>query len=436
MRTFTRPALLAFCILAAATAHASPAEDIKSLLEKGKSREAYQTGKTTPEQLGNADFDYFFGIAAIDAGHSAEGVLALERYALNVPGDTRARLELGRGYFMMGEDARARDEFTAVLELNPPQEIKIAIDRYLDALQEREGRYKTTASAYLEAGIGYDDNVNSGVANPDIVLPLFGPVQVIDAGVRRGDVVTLLAAGGLISRPVAPGINLFGAVQADARLHQSEDIYNLQTLGASGGVSARKNENLWRGTVFNNSLSVDDSRYRDISGVTGEWHRQLDELRAAYLFGQYAQLSYTGFNQVRDSNFHAAGGGYRQAFAAQWQPVLAVSANIGNEDNQDNRSDLSRHIYGLSINLSLAPAPKWSVAAGLAYQRSDYDAPDPILDITRRDSYRALNVSTTYFIQPHLSIRGEISGARNNSNLELYQYARNTGALKLRYDIK
>lgn len=435
MRLFPRLALLIVCLFSA-WAQATPAEDIKILLEKGQAKDAYQSGKAHPEQLGNTEFDFFFGIAAIDAGHSAEGVLALERYVLNVPGDTRARLELGRGYFMEGDDARARDEFAALIALNPPGNVKAAIDRYLDAIKAREERYKTTTSAYVEVGLGYDDNVNSGVAGADIVLPLFGPVQVIDMGVKRGDVFSHLAAGGQVSRPIAPGINLFGAAQMESRMHQSEDIYDLGALGASAGISWREQENLWRGSLFTSSLSVDNTRYRDINGATAEWHRQLDELRSFYLFGQYAQLSYTGFNQVRDSDFEAAGGGYRQVFAMPWQPVLTLAANFGNENNQENRDDLSRQIYGLSLALGLTPAPKWSAAAGLAYQRSDYDQRDPILDVTRQDGYTALNLSATYFVQPHLSIRGELSGARNHSNLELYQYTRNSAALKLRYDYR
>lgn len=435
MRWFSRLMLLVSLSINM-VAHATPVEDVRALLEKGKAKDAYQAGKAHPEQLGNTEFDFFFGIAAIDAGHSAEGVLALERYVLNVPGDARARLELGRGYFMEGDDARARDEFSTVLALNPPASVKATIQRYLEALREREGRYRTAASAYLEAGLGYDDNVNSGVASSDIVLPLFGPVQVIDAGVKRGDVFSHLAVGGQIARPLAPGVSLFGAAQADARTHQSEGAYDLSSLGASGGVSWRKNDNLWRGSLFTSSLSVDNARYRDINGASAEWHRQMDELRAFYLFGQYARLSYTGFNQVRDADFRAVGGGYRQVIATPWQPVLTLSGNLGSENNQENRDDLSRHVYGLNLGLSLTPAPKWNAAAALVWQRSSYDARDPFLDVARQDDYGALNLSASYFIQPHLSVRAEMSAASNSSNLELFQYTRNSAALKLRYDLK
>lgn len=435
MRWFSRFMLfVSFFIIT--VAHATPADDIRSLLEMGKAKDAYQAGQSNPDQMGNTEFDFYFGIAAIDSGHSAEGVLALERYVLNAPGDTRARLELGRGYFIEGDDARARDEFSAVLALNPPASVKTTIQRYLEALREREGRYKTIASVYLEAGMGYDDNVNSGVANSEIVLPLFGQVQVVDAGVRRGDIFSHLAVGGQIARAIAPGVSLFGAVQADERIHQSEGAFDLSSIGASGGVSWRKNENLWRGSLFTSSLSVDNAHYRDIGGASAEWHRRLDELRSFNLFGQYAFLSYSGFNRVRDSSFRAVGGGFRQVIATLWQPVFTLSGNLGSEGNHENREDLSRHIYGLNLGLALMPAPKWNAAATLTYQRSFYDACDPFLNVARKDGYGALNLSATYFIQQHFSVRAEISVVKNSSNLELYQYTRNSAALKLRYDLK
>ena len=114
---------LVLCGLALACAQATfaaPADDIKALIEKGDSKAAYELGRKYPDQLGEPAFDFYFGVAAIDSGHAGEGVLALERYVVNFPDNHNARLELARGYFVMGDDQRAREEFNNVLKLNPP----------------------------------------------------------------------------------------------------------------------------------------------------------------------------------------------------------------------------------------------------------------------------------------------------------------------------
>src|ERR1043165_9183158 len=98
---------------------AAPADDVKALIDQGKAAEAYALGKQHPDQLGNPAFDFYYGVAAIDAGHAGEGVLALERYVANFPANHAGRLELARGYYVLGDDARAREEFDAVLKTNP-----------------------------------------------------------------------------------------------------------------------------------------------------------------------------------------------------------------------------------------------------------------------------------------------------------------------------
>jgi predicted Zn-dependent protease len=110
-------------------AYAAISDEVKTMLEQGKSKEAYELGRQHPELLGDPVFDFYYGLAAIDAGNAGEGVLALERYVINFPENTSARLELARGYYVLGEDARAREEFSAVLKTNPPEAVKFNIQR-------------------------------------------------------------------------------------------------------------------------------------------------------------------------------------------------------------------------------------------------------------------------------------------------------------------
>ena len=66
----------------ALVANAAPADDVQNLLKLGKDREAYEMGKSTPDALGMPLFDFYFGIAEVNAGVTGDGVLALERYLL------------------------------------------------------------------------------------------------------------------------------------------------------------------------------------------------------------------------------------------------------------------------------------------------------------------------------------------------------------------
>lgn len=436
MRTTRILAIGVLSISIAPMLHAAPADDIKLMLEQGKAAAAYALGAKNPDLLGQPAFDFYFGVAAIDSGHAGEGVLALERYVTNFPDNLTARLELARGYFVLGDDLRAREEFDLVLKAQPPAAVRANIDRFLDAIRSRESRYKTSAGLYIEAGFGTDSNVNGGVGSPNITIPLFGNVQLSDAGVAKRSTFQYLGVGGNVVYPVAPGVALFGSAQWDAKHNESEGSFDQGNYGGAGGISYLKDKNLYRATFSYSNLDVDYGRYRTSKGVAGEVYHQWDELQTLSGSLQYAELDYSGGNQIRDSRFYALGLGYRKAFIHDWQPLLSVNLNYAVEDNIRNRDDLGRNIIGGRVAVSATPVPKWGVSIGATWQNGRYRAEDPLLATTRSDDYYGVDATVSYAITRNWNVRGEFMKLKNRSNLALYEYDRDLFAVKLRYDFK
>jgi hypothetical protein len=425
-----------FLLATASAANAAPADDIKAQIEKGNSAAAYALGKQNPQELGNPVFDFYFGVAAVDSGHSGEGVLALERYVINFPGNLQARLELARGYFVLGEDLRAKEEFSDILKANPPSDVVANIDRYLDAIRARESTYRTTSGVFVEFGAGYDTNINGGVSGSNISLPNFGLVTIAPAGVRIDRAFSQLTAGASVSVPLAPGVAVYGSFSGDYKLYSGDREFDQGNLGAAGGVSYLSEKNLYRATVSLNSLDVDYNRYRNISALTGEWIHQLDELQGISGSLQYANLDYTGSNDIRDAKLYGIGIGYRKAFINAWSPLLNVNGGYSVENNTAGRDDLGRDIYALRVAVSASPAPRWSVGGGLGAQMSRYSAQDTLLLTTRRDHYLSLDGALSYAVNRQLSLRGELLLSANYSNIELYEYRRDVIAFKVRYEFK
>lgn len=429
-------ALIALLLAAAPfTLLAAPVDEVKALLDQGKAAEAYALAKKYPNELGSPGFDLYFGIAAIDTGHAGEGVLALERYIANFPNNQAARLELARGYFVLGDDARAREEFDAVLKTGPPATVQANIERFMDAIRSRESRYQTTAGFYVEAGFGNDSNVNAGAGSPNVILPVFGPVTLL-SGVQTGDTFMHYAAGGNVSYPIAPGVALFGSANAELKVNQTDSAFDQGNFGVAGGVSYLQDKNLWRATLSYGDLLVENDRFRSVTGLAGEVHHQLDELQMVNGVIQYADFDYAGANSVRDAHFHALGIGYRKAFVGTYQPLLSVSLNYGVEDNRRGRPDFGRNLYGGRVALAVTPAPRWALAVSGAYQVSRYDGPDILFGVVRKDTYYGVDVTASYAVTRNWSVRGEYQHVNNDSNLALYEYDRNLFAVKLRYEFK
>ena len=423
---------------ACALAVAAPVDDLRTAVEAGDSAAAYArhcaTSIDAPDRP--PEFDLWCGVAAVDIGRSGEGVLALERYVLQFPDDARARLELARAYFYAGDDVRSREEFEAVARSRPPPEVQAGIDRYLAALTDREARYRGRRTAFVEVGGGYDSNANAGVAQADIGLPVLGPVTVDDFGVRKESAFGWLAAGAEIRHPVSAGLTVNGSIYGGGAFYGSASEFNLANYGAALGASYRADRNEYALAYAHGEIALDGSRYRWTDGVGLEWRRQISELSSFALAPQYARIGYDGDNAARNADLSALSASYRQVWLRRWQPVLNATLFYGDEHNREGRGDLGRRIQGAGVDVTVSPSAFWALNAGVAYAESDYDAPIPLLDVTRRDRNLGVSVGAVYLINRNLSVRGEYRYAKNTSNLELYEYTRHVGALKVRYEFK
>ena len=126
----------------AASAHAQvtdkeqPTAQLRALVESGRAAQAYE--RFCRAELDFPQRDLWCGIALVDIGRAGEAAIALERYVLTNPDDARGRLELARAYYHAGDDVRARTEFEAVQAMKHPADVLVGINRYLDALFQRD----------------------------------------------------------------------------------------------------------------------------------------------------------------------------------------------------------------------------------------------------------------------------------------------------------
>lgn len=428
--------LLLLAGMASTAALADVTGDLRTLVEQGRYQEAYELGGQHAERFGDPDFDFYFGVAAIDAGKAGEGLMALERCLVLAPGNPVVRAELARAYFVLGEDQRAREEFDAVLKSEPSDAVRRAIGRYLDALAAREARRRPGATFFVDAGLGSDSNVNGGVTSAGISLPIYGDVIVAPSGVRKSDNFSSLAFGGQATHPLTPEWSVFGGVGLDGKFNQQHSEADLLTTSFNVGAARRVDNGSYRIAAGQDVFSVGSDRYRTANLLATHWQRQLDSRQALLASFHWADYAYTGFNHWRDANFSALGIGYRRAIAHAWQPALQVAINIGQEDNRKNRPDLGRDMAGVRLVVAATPTQDWTLAAGISYQASRYSAPDLLLATRRQDGYAGLDVTVGYAIDPRLSLRMEMLFSENRSNIALYRYRRDVAAVKLRYEFK
>ncbi|HQU51111.1 MAG TPA: porin family protein [Casimicrobiaceae bacterium] len=439
-RRIVRIAALAACALACAGSPAAraqaptgAAEAIRTLGEAGRSLEAWPLCETA-DRIGTSQLDLWCGIAAVDLGRAPEGVVALERYVLRHPADARARLELARAYFDAGDDIGARQAFDAVLATDPPPAVRTSIGRYLDAIDAREAQIRPGVRGWVELGGGYDSNVNAGVQQANIALPVVGSVTVADFGVEQSAGFGWLAGKVDLHHPVAPGVALYAGLAGSGQFNAGASEFDIAQGAALLGASWQRGSHTLYGTYAHGELLVGGDRYRYSDGLAVEWRYLANELVTASLAPQYARISFTGANQARGSDFYALSASVRRVWRWLWQPVLNLSAVGGREENRHDLDYLSRDVYGATADLTLSPRPAWALNAAFTFQRSHYGGPVPLLGLDRVDDYYGGSIGALYFFSKSLTGRIEAQFTRNDSNIALYQYDRLVVGAKLRYD--
>ncbi|MBS0319039.1 MAG: DUF560 domain-containing protein [Proteobacteria bacterium] len=419
--------------LAATAASGAPVDDVRALVESNQSAAAWAACAAIDRtQVPAADL--WCGIAAVDTGHTGEGVLALERYTLLNPTNTRAHLELARAYFYSGDDVRARTEFEQVAATHPPPAVMAGIERYLDALSAREAQYLAKLTGFVEFGGGYDSNANAGVTQANIWLPVLGAVTVADFGVHQGSAFGALAAAIQYNKPVAPGWAVYGGATGSGTFYTDASEFNLAQLGANLGASYHANAESFALTYAYGQILLDSDKYRWTNGLAFEWRHQLSPTATISVIPQIARIEYSGANEAQNADFWAVSVGGRYGWLTRWQPVLNASVSVGRQRDTEGFDYLGRDVYGANADVTVSPDPLWAFNFGLAYLRSDFNGALPIVDVTRRDNNLNATLGALYLFHRHWSAKLEYQYQRNDSNLALYDYTRNVVALKVRYE--
>jgi tetratricopeptide (TPR) repeat protein len=425
---------LAAC-LGAAPAVAAPLDDLRQLVDSSQFEQAVMLGQRHPELIGDVHFDFLYGVAAISSGRVPEGLLALERHLSAVPANDRARLELARGYFLLGEYARARAEFEFVLRYNPPAGVRRNIEGFLNAMQLRDtGRRLSSARAYIEAGLGYDSNVNGGTDLDQIDL-VFGSISLAGSpsqGVSDG--FGFAAVGGQQTLRVSPRFSVFAGADLDHRENFKRREFNQSNIAFNAGFTQLRGEALYRLTLGLAELRVADRRYRDSLSVGGDVSWSLGPQRTITGFAQVNDYRHAGADAVRDARAVTLGALLTQNFPGlAGAPQAGVRLSWTAETNARLRDDLSRDVPLLRVFGSVSPMERLRVAGGLTAYAQKYRAQDLGFGSTRSDTALNLDLTATYAVDPHWTLRAEWGSFWNRSNQDLYDSDRHSLAVKSRY---
>jgi len=436
-----RRGMLALALTCALSMHQAYAADAlvqqgAELIKAGKGKAAYELLEPQEEaRAGDKDFDLLFGIAALDVGQNTRAIFALERVLAVDPNNVRARAELGRAYLGVGETEAARTEFQNAKKLGVPTDVEQTVDRFLSAVERLENSGKPNVRGYVEGTIGYDTNVNAAPARSEVAIPAFGylPFTLSQNSKAQADWFATIAGGVNFSLPIDRQLAVIGGLSGSQRWNQDISAADLLSVDANAGVSYTEGKNVYSLVAQYNDLAVENDRFRNALGFSGQVQHNMDARNQLSAFVQYADLSYVG-QSARDADRWVGGVGYAHA----WREGLVGygSAYLVNESVHAKEVAPYLGFDGVGIRVGAQqPLSENLLAFGsLAYEARRGKGEDPTFLTARNDEQWIANFNLAYQIRKDLKVTGQYSYIDQRSNIELYKYDRNILSVTVRQD--
>jgi tetratricopeptide (TPR) repeat protein len=431
---------LLFFVASSALSQDATLDRARRLVQSKQPKEALALLSPLEQQrAGDPEFDYLLGLAAVDSGQHTRGVFALERVLAVRPDHAQARAEIARAYFLMGENKAAREEFEAAKRSRPPAEAAATIERFLDALNQRErGLGRTGATAYLEAGLGYDNNVNAATATSSFAVPLFpGLIFSLTPGSEKQSDEFWAIAGGVSGRlGLTDAIGLIGSASFDQRGNSDFDQFDTGSVNASAGVSLRQHLDEFTLAGQVQSYSVDHDRLRDAAGIVGQWRRSFSQYDQLTVYLQHSRLTYPP-QEARDADRTVVGGAWAHAYRGPRSPVAFAGVYAGKEDPRaDDVPHFGHDLWGLRAGGQVGISDRWLVSATLGYEDRRYGGSDPLFLVERHDKEAQLRIAAPYSFDRSWSVIPALTYTDNRSNIVVNDYQRTLVSLSLRYDFR
>jgi len=383
-------------------------------------------------RAGDPDFDYRLGIAALDAGHYGEAVIAFQRVLAVQPDNAPARAELARAYALAGDIDTARQLFATVVD-DPtlPDPVRQRFTGFVRQFDKQIAGGGSDVSGFFDVRGGYDDNVNAATDLTTIVIPLFsflGPGTLGPGAVAQGDEFYEIQGGVSAVTAVGRQDRLFASLLGNWRDNMDSRAFDQAALtGTAGYAHSFANQDVVSLSGQVQKFWLGHDGYRTAYGAIGQYTKPLGGGRALTLSAQWNRLDYDGA-PLRDADRYSVGVGYVTR-------TVAAGLTGGKEEARRRAGDAESNWFaGANIGGEFPVAQRLALVAGAAFDLRRYDRADPLFLTERKDERVDLSAGVKVALTDHVFLQPRATYTRNWSNIALYDYERWTASVGVRFE--
>lgn len=410
-------------------------EQAQLLINQQQSQAAFDLlAPLEDERSGAPDYDYLYGLAALNSGKPGIAAFAFERCLAVEPTNGPCRVLMARTHLELGENQSARLELETVQSSEPPAEVKALVSQYLGVADQQETAAKRRIGAYAQVGLGYDSNVTSITDNSQIAIPSLGGTLFSLVGIssKQEDPFAQAEAGADFAWTVSPSWRLLGDASISTRRYDDIDAFDSQSGGVGLGAVWHQGPSTLLTRLQAQDYQLGDNAFRSLYGASTQYQHARGDNAAVTAYLQASRLDY--HLGTPDADRYALGAGYSRALELRFSPVLYAGLYTGLEDSR-GRGFVSQDFHGLRLGGSLGLTETLRLTSSLNLEQREFDSRDMAFQVVREDTGVDLSLGAIYQAGPHLSLRPAYTYTSNDSNIVLSDFDRHVVSLDLRYEM-
>jgi outer membrane protein len=405
---------------------------------------------------GNPDFDYVYGVAALDAGHPAQAAVALRRAIAARPDFHLARAELGRALAAMGDLAGAKREFETVRDAKGlPALARDAMGRQVIAIDQAVTQVgpaappvrpaktetpqpRTRISGYIENSIGYDTNVNAGPSSESLLIPalaFLGPASISPQAMPLKSGFYEIAGGLSISHTIDNDTAAFANVIGNWHPLFDHNEFRTALAGGEAGIARRFGDfGTFSVAAIGQTFMMGDSAFRNLYGAAAQWRRSYGNNLDTSLAVSWLGLEYPSMIGQNADRFSVIGTVTQKWDQVPLAPTLSFIGNVGREIARTDGMDfLTFTLFSGRVGLETTWAP-WLIAfVQLSYEDHRYDADYPLFFRRRHDDLLQVVAGFEVKMSEQVTLRPSVQYSETRSNVDLFDQKRWITAMTLRW---
>jgi hypothetical protein len=397
--------------------------ELKYYLTKQEFSLAYNTSLKYSRYLGEPDFDYLLGVAALNSGLSAPAVFAFERVVESSPSWYEARLYLIKAYLAANNLPAAHSQSLVLINSSStPEDIKRNAKLLLGITQHKQHSPEQTYKQSIQLAYGSDNNVNAGTSEDTILIPNLGSFLLSSDSKSTDDNYLKLSYKGHYIKSLDEQNSLsFGIASDWYKFHQLSQ-YDRVNTNLSGRYQHQLNNNTRLYMQANLApLFLDGDHYRVESSIMGGASYNLNK-RLSLFSGLSLGVLNNAFDDKLDNSFVSLNLGANYASNTWFQ---SIGANYKTEHADIDEGEFnSRNITSLYYQANMLVARRWQLLTQAGYQWIDYQAQHPLFLQPRNDELLILSSSLKYLINKDFALQLEVNFQDKSSDITLFEYDR------------